>query len=85
MVRRRESSSDSIRLGVNSARERRDQGERREEERKGKKGKKKKKERGKREKDCSGLFEFSKFEFIPFSYFRIKISFLHNFGRVFYF
>ena len=49
----------------------------REERKRGKR--KEKEERRKKEerekKDCSGLFEFSKPKFIPFSYFRIEISF----------
>ena len=58
--------------------------ERKREKRKEKK-RKKEKERGKREKDCLGLLGFSKPEFIPFSYFRIEILILCNFGHIFYF
>ena len=80
VVYRRESSSDSVRSTVNSAREGRGRGEKREEERE-----KERKRRKKEEREKKMLFEFSKLEFIPFSYFRIEISFLPNFDRVFYF
>ena len=63
---------------VNSAQEGRGQGERREEE-------SEKEERKRKRKERKRLFGFSKFVFIPFSYFRIEILFLRNFGHVFYF
>ena len=74
VVRRRESSPDPIRSTVNSAREKRGQGERREEERENERKRRKKKKR--REKKivwvCSG---FQNSNLYPFHVFVLKFCF----------